>query len=306
MTNNYVISVTEITKTFGDIGALDSFSLDIEPGIFGLIGPNGAGKTTLLRILLGLAKPDRGSAEILGNDISDDSLNYIPYIGVLHEYPYFPPSMTPKQYLEDIGALYSTSVPAEDLLSMVKLLDAADRKIGHLSAGMYRRLGIAQALVGRPKLVFLDEPTSNLDVSGRDLVVKLIVKMHQKDNVSFFITSHILSELERACHNVAFIDRGSVVEKGTIPELIQKHTQTRFRVISSDSWRLEEILSDSEGIVDVFVDSSTSIILEVTTELLSGLESHLQQLVRDTKVNIYDVETTGTLEDVYRRVITHG
>ncbi|MBD3158373.1 MAG: ATP-binding cassette domain-containing protein, partial [Candidatus Lokiarchaeota archaeon] len=133
MTNDYVISVTEITKTFGDLKALDSFSLDIEPGIFGLIGPNGAGKTTLLRILLGLAKPDRGSAEILGNDVSDDSLNYLPYVGVLHEHPYFSPSMTPRQYLEDIGALYSTSVPAEDLLSMVKLLDAADRKIGHLS-----------------------------------------------------------------------------------------------------------------------------------------------------------------------------
>lgn len=303
---NHIISISEITKTFGEIKALDEFSLEMEHGIFGLIGPNGAGKTTLLRILLGLARPDKGSAMILGNETSDDPLRYLKQIGVLHENPYFPPSMTPRQYLNDIGSLYPTCVPAEDLLSMVKLLDAADRKIGHLSAGMYRRLGIAQALVGRPKLVFLDEPTSNLDVSGRDLVVKLIVKMHQKDNVSFFITSHILSELERACHNVAFINAGKIIERGTIPELIQKHTQKRFRVITSDSWTLEEILCQTEGVVDVFVDSSTSIIMEVTSELILGLESKLEELVSGTDVKIYGVETTGSLEDVYRKVITHA
>ncbi|MBY8997822.1 MAG: ABC transporter ATP-binding protein [Candidatus Thorarchaeota archaeon] len=301
-----IISISGITKTFGEIKALDEFSLEMEPGIFGLIGPNGAGKTTLLRILLGLARQDKGTAEILENETSGDPLRYLKQIGVLHENPYFPPSMTPRQYLDDIGSLYPTSVPAEDLLSMVKLLDAADRKIGHLSAGMHRRLGIAQALVGKPKLIFLDEPTSNLDVSGRDLVVKLIVKMYQKDDVSFFITSHILSELERACHNVAFINAGKMVERGSIQELVQKHTQKRFRVITSDSWTLEEILSETEGIVDVFVDSSTSIIVEVTSDLLTGIESQLKELVKGTDVKIYGIETTGTLEDVYRKVITHA
>jgi ABC-2 type transport system ATP-binding protein len=302
---NHIISITEITKTFGDLKVLDGFSLDIKPGIFGLIGPNGAGKTTLLRILLGLARANKGSAWILGQETSGDSLRYLPHIGVLHENPFLPPSMTPRQYLSDIGSLYPTSVPPEELLLMVRLLDAADRKIGHLSAGMYRRLGIAQALVGRPKLVFLDEPTANLDVSGRDLVVKLIVKLHQKDNVSFFITSHILSELERACHNVAFINAGKIVEKGTIPELIQKYTQKRFRVITSDSWTLEEILRKKEGIVDVLIDSSTSIILEVTPSYLQGIDSYLKECVRDTDVTIYGLENTGTLEDVYRKVIAH-
>jgi ABC-type multidrug transport system ATPase subunit len=301
-----IISISGITKTFGENKALDGFSLEMEPGIFGLIGPNGAGKTTLLRILLGLARQDKGSAKILEHDTSGDPLRYLKQIGVLHENPYYPPLMTPRQYLDDIGSLYPTSVPAKDLLSMVKLLDAADRKIGHLSAGMRRRLGIAQALVGKPRLVFLDEPTSNLDVSGRDLVVKLIVKLYQKDNVSFVITSHILSELERACHYVAFINAGKIVERGSIQELVQKHTQMRFRVITSDSWTLEEILSNTEGVIDVFVDSSTSIIVEVTEDLLTGIESHFKELIRGTDVKIYEMKTTGTLEDVYRKVITHG
>lgn len=305
MNKNHIISIMKVTKTFKDIKALDGLSLEIMPGIFGLIGPNGAGKTTLLRILLGLARPDEGSAEILGNKISEDPLRYLLHIGVLHEHPYFPSSMTPREYLEDIGALYPKNVPADELLSMVGLLDAAERKIGHLSAGMYRRLGIAQALVGKPNLVFLDEPTSNLDVRGRDLVVNLIIKLHQKENISFFVTSHILSELERACHNVAFINRGKIIAEGSVPDLIKEHTQNRFRVITSDSWKLEEILRKLDGVVDVFVDSSTSIIMEIAKNHLPNLKSFLQERVKDIDVKIYDVENTRTLEDVYRKVITH-
>ncbi|MHA1929186.1 MAG: ABC transporter ATP-binding protein [Candidatus Thorarchaeota archaeon] len=299
------ISIQKMTKTFRDVIALNELTLDVEQGIFGLIGPNGAGKTTLLRILLGLIKPDSGSAQIFENDIINRPLGYLHEIGVLHENPYFPPLMTPRQYLKQVGLLYSERVPVRDLLSMVGLIKTADRQIRHLSAGMYRRLGLAQALVGRPKLVFLDEPTSNLDVSGRDLVIKLIVRIYKEENVSFFITSHILSELERACHKVAFINAGRIIEEGNIEELVRKHTRYRYRIISSDSWKLEQILREEKGIVDILVDSSTSVIIEVTPGYLNDIEARLEGLADNIGIKIYVVETTGSLEDVFRKVISH-
>ncbi len=301
--NGYVISISDVSKSFGSVKALDGLSLDMEPSILGLIGPNGAGKTTLIRILLGLIKSDTGSAHIFDSDISNKSRDFVDRIGVLHEDPYFPPSMTPRQYLTDVGFLYPQRVPADELLAMVGLSDAADRKIKNLSAGMKRRLGLAQALVGKPNLVLLDEPTSNLDITGRDQVLRLIVEIHQEEKVSFLITSHILSELERACHHIAVIVNGKIVEKGSTDELVKKHTQCRFRVMSSDSLKLELILKEEQGIVDVFVDGSKSVIIEVSPDYIENMESHLEELVNDSDIKIYGVENTGTLEDMFRRLI---
>ncbi|MGY5874792.1 MAG: ABC transporter ATP-binding protein [Candidatus Thorarchaeota archaeon] len=301
-----VVSISNMTKSFGKLKVLDDLSLDIEPCIFGLIGPNGAGKTTILRILLGLIKSDEGSAKILNNDVSDGPLGYLNQIGVLHENPYYPPSMTPMQYLDDVGSLYPTSVPAEELLEMVGLSDAVDRKIKYLSAGMQRRLGIALALVGEPRLVILDEPTSNLDVAGRDYIVRLIVKMHQENGVSFFLTSHILTELERACHKVAFINKGKIIEKGDVHKLVEKYTQNRFRILSSDPRKLLQILNDAKEVVDVFVDGSSSLIVEVAPEYASEMKTRFSELVSDEDIQIYAIENTGTLEDVYRKVVGNG
>jgi len=301
--NGYVISISDVSKSFGSVKALDGLSLDMEPSILGLIGPNGAGKTTLIRILLGLIKSDTGSAHIFDSDISNKSKDFLDRIGVLHEDPYFPPLMTPRQYLTDVGFLYPQRVPADELLAMVGLSDAADRKIKNLSAGMKRRLGLAQALVGKPNLVLLDEPTSNLDITGRDQVLRLIVEIHQEEKVSFLITSHILSELERACHHIAVIVNGKIVEKGSTDELVKKHTQCRFRVMSSNPLKLELILKEEQGIVDVFVDGSKSVIIEVSPDCIENMESYLEDLVNDSDIKIYGVENTGTLEDMFRRLI---
>jgi ABC-type multidrug transport system ATPase subunit len=298
-----IVSVRNLTKSFGHVKALDNLSLDIEPSIFGLIGSNGAGKTTLLRILLGLIRPDSGSASVFNSDTSNNSLNYLKHIGVLHENPYYPSLMTPRQYLTDVGFLYPQRVSAENLLEMVQLSEAADREIRHLSAGMKRRLGLAQALVGRPKLVLLDEPTSNLDLTGRDLILRLIVELHQEKKVSFIITSHILSELERACQQIAVIVKGKIVEKDDIDDLVEKHTRYRFRVISSDSLKLEKLLKEASGITNVFADGSKSVIIEVIPDYVTNLEHRLKQLISGTDIQFYAVENTGTLEDVLRRLI---
>jgi ABC-2 type transport system ATP-binding protein len=303
--NSLVISVNDVGKTFGHVKALDGLSLDMEPGILGLIGPNGAGKTTLLRVLLGLIKVDSGSAKIFGSNTSSGSKDFLRRLGVLHENPYFPPLMTPYQYLTDVGFLYPQRIRTDEMLEKVGLSEAADRKIRNLSAGMKRRLGLAQALIGKPELVLLDEPTSNLDIVGRDQVLRLIAEIHQEEKVSFLITSHILSEMEKACHQIAVIVKGKIVEKGSVDDLVESHTQCRFRVLSSDSFKLEKILKAEDCITDVAVDGSKSVIIEVVPDCVENLESRLESLASDAGIKLYGYENTGTLEDMFRRLIGH-
>ena len=208
MSKTDIVSVTGLSKTFGKVEALKEFTLDIEAGIFGPIGPNGAGKTTLIRVLLGLIHADAGQANVLGMNVRTHSLDIRRRIGVLHERPSFTPTISTLDYLQCVKQIYRSQSDPKELLATVGLEDAHDRKIMNLSAGMHQRLGIAQALIGSPELVFLDEPTSNLDVVGRDEIIKLIVDLNLDLGVSFFIASHILSELERACQTVAFIREG--------------------------------------------------------------------------------------------------
>jgi ABC-2 type transport system ATP-binding protein len=303
-----IISVSNVTKSFssGRVRALDNLSLDVQPGIFGLIGPNGAGKTTLLRILLGLARPDSGHATVLQYSTKHQLVDIRKRIGVLHEHPYYYPSMTAIRYLERVGNMYSDCKTPTELLTLVGLSEAAERKIGEFSAGMHQRLGLAQALVGRPQLVFLDEPTSNLDVDGRDIVISLLVDLYEDEGVSFFLSSHILSELERACHNVAFISSGKLIDTGPVSELVKKHTENRFKVVTSDSKKLSGVLMDLDGIIDVLVAGASTLIIEVTSNFASGLNSKLRGIADDADVEVFEISVTGTLEDVYRKVTKNG
>ena len=301
-----IVSVSGLYKRFGKVEALNGLTLHSRPGIIGLIGPNGAGKTTLLRILLGLLRPDSGNARILGHDVIHESLEVRKKVGVLHEKAFFPPSMTPSDYLNAVNRLYRTDGSVDELLSLVGLSHASDRKIKHLSAGMHQRLGLAQALCGEPELVFLDEPTSYLDVGGRDDVVSLIVRVHQESGVSFFISSHILSELERACHTVAFVRSGQVVDFGPVDELVRKHTKNRFQVTISDPKKLSKILEQTSGISDVLIVGSASIIVEVSPDQEGDIELLINRVAEKNGIEVYRIDPTGTLEDVYRKVNRSG
>ncbi len=297
-----IISVSGLYKKFGKVVALNGLTLHAESGIIGIIGPNGAGKTTLFRILLGLLRPDTGEASILGLDVFNESLEIREKIGVLHEKPFFPPSMTPSNYLKDVNRLYGTDSPVDELLSLVGLDHASDRKIKHLSAGMHQRLGLAQALCGEPELVFLDEPTAHLDVGGRDDVVSLLVRVYQEKGVSFIIASHILSELERACHTVAFVRAGEVIDFGSVDELVKKHTKNRFQITTSDSKRLSEVLEHTNGISDVLIAGSSIVVEEVSPDQEGEIELLIKDAAERNGLTVYRIDKTGTLEDVYRKV----
>lgn len=302
MSTSAIISTENITKKFRRVQALDGVDLSVQPSIFGLIGPNGAGKTTLLCILLGLAVPDSGEARILGLDVKTQSLEIRRRIGVLHEKPIFLPTITTLEYLQGVKRIYRSARDAKDLLALVGLDDAHDRKIGELSAGMNQRLGIAQALIGDPELVFLDEPTSNLDVTGRDDIIRLIVDLNTDLGISFFIASHILSELEKACNSVAFIRAGKIVESGNVRDIIQQWTQRTFRVVCTEPKRLQKSIQ-SQDITSSTISGVNTLTITLGQGNIDAVKHDIDAISEELGITIYAIEKSSTLEEAYREVV---
>jgi ABC-2 type transport system ATP-binding protein len=292
-----------ISKSYGNITALNGLDLEINRGVFGLIGPNGAGKTTLIHILLGLTKPDAGAGEVLGIDILSGSEDIRKRTGVLHEKPSYPKTMTAEGYLDKIAKIYDSSESPRSILQKVGLSDAMSRRIGKLSAGMLQRLGIAQALIGRPELVFLDEPTSNLDVIGRDELIQLIIGLRRELGTSFVISSHVLSELERACHNVAFIKQGRIIEAGSVPDVIRKFSSSTFRIVASDCDRLVLQIAGIDGLVRSSISGANTIIFSIENRSITEIQSDIERVASEVKIKIYAVEPVQTLEEAFKVIM---
>ncbi|HYE24339.1 MAG TPA: ABC transporter ATP-binding protein [Clostridia bacterium] len=205
--------------------ALKPLTLTVEQGeVFGYLGPNGAGKTTTLRLLMGLVFPSAGSARILGRPLDDPWMKS--QIGFLPEQPYFYDYLTPKELLGYYAAL--SGVPARDrgrridsVLSRVGLADAVNVQLRKFSKGMLQRVGIAQAIVHDPRLLFLDEPMSGLDPIGRREVRDLIQELNAEGKTIFFST-HILSDAETLCHRVAVLNKGELRGVGVVADLARQ------------------------------------------------------------------------------------
>lgn len=298
-----VVSTREISKRYGTITALNGLNIEIGRGVFGLIGPNGAGKTTLIHILLGLTKQDAGEGEVLGIDIVAGSDDIRKRTGVLHEKPSYPKTMTVEGYLDKVAKIYNSSESPQSILQKVGLSDAMSRQIGKLSAGMLQRLGIAQSLIGQPELVFLDEPTSNLDVVGRDELIQLIIGLHRELDTSFIISSHILSELERACHNVAFIRQGQIIEVGSVPEVIRKFSTSTFRIIASDCEGLLTQIAGIHGLVRPSVSGANTITFTIENKSIAEIQADIERAASAAKIKVYAVEPVQTLEEAFKVIM---
>jgi ABC-2 type transport system ATP-binding protein len=224
---NWVIEAEGLRKVFGRKVAVADLSLRVAAGeVFGFLGPNGAGKTTAMKMLLGLVHPTAGRGFVLGHPVGSREARR--WVGFLPEHFRFHDWMTGRELLNFHGQLHGLPATArakriETLLAQVDLADAADRPVGTYSKGMQQRLGLAQALIHQPKLVFLDEPTSGLDPIGRILVRDLILRL-RNEGVTVFFNSHILGDVEAVCDRVVFLKRGRVVHEtalreGLTPEL---------------------------------------------------------------------------------------
>ncbi|MGD2072356.1 MAG: ABC transporter ATP-binding protein [Candidatus Thorarchaeota archaeon] len=299
MKGDKIVSVHNLTKRFGNIVALDELTLNMDSGVFGLIGPNGAGKTTLLRILLGLIKADEGTSKVLDQDTVTYSFEIRQRIGVLHELPVYPSSLTVGHFLERVSNLYETREDIDEMLKLVGLLDAKHRRIRALSAGMRQRLGIAQALIGKPELVFLDEPTSNLDVMARAELLKTIRNVYKIEGVSFCIISHVLSELERVCDNVAFINKGKTVIAGPIQDIINKYSSNHYNIVVSDPYTIFEDLQTITDVIHVEVTGAKTLTIIVRTDDLKQLRTDIERCAGLKGVNVYEMEKSTSLEQAF-------
>jgi ABC-2 type transport system ATP-binding protein len=223
------ISVSDLSKTYGAglfggaaVQALDAVSLTVPKGeIFGLLGPNGAGKTTLIKILLGLVHATDGQAHLLGQPVQRPATRR--RVGYLPETHRFPGFLTAGQTLQIYARLADVPDPPRrsrisDLLAHVGLGEHRDAKVKTFSKGMLQRLGIAQALLSDPDLLFLDEPTSGVDPVGRRAIRDLVLELRDS-GATIFLNSHLLSEVEKVCSQIAILRDGAVVREGTIQEL---------------------------------------------------------------------------------------
>jgi ABC-2 type transport system ATP-binding protein len=229
------IDARGLTKRFGSIVALDGLDLIVPSGsIFGLLGPNGAGKTTTIRVLTGLARATAGVASVAGIEVALDSPELRRRLGYLDQDPRFYSWMKGRELLELVGRLHGLSgselrARVAELLARTGLSTAAERRIGGYSGGMRQRLGIAQALLHRPQLLFLDEPVSSLDPEGRRDLLELVAGLRGVATVVF--STHVLSDVERVCDRVAILDRGRLVIEGPLADLLVAHAQLMFRLV---------------------------------------------------------------------------
>jgi ABC-2 type transport system ATP-binding protein len=229
------IEVAELTKRFGDVTAVDHISFQVGRGeLFGFLGPNGAGKTTTINMLIGLARPDSGSIRIGGLDCRRNPKAAQHLIGVVPDESNLYPELTGFDNLCFCAALYGMAKPertarATQLLQDFDLSKAAHRKFGGYSKGMKRKLAIAAGIVHTPQVLFLDEPTTGIDVASARNIRQLLADLH-RSGTTIFLTTHYIEEAERLCDRIAFIVNGRIVKTDDVASLL-KPVQDRYATI---------------------------------------------------------------------------
>ncbi|MDR3609270.1 MAG: ABC transporter ATP-binding protein [Ignavibacteriaceae bacterium] len=221
------------SSTFGKkkVFALTDLSLSVPAGtIFGLLGPNGAGKTTLIKLLLGITFPDSGSARILNEDISNVKIkSKIGYLPENHKYPSYLTGGETLKFFGQMSGLFGSPLDKkiDELLDLMNLSKWKKSKVRTYSKGMMQRLGIAQAMINDPELIFLDEPTDGVDPIGRKEIRDVLVEL-KNQHKTIFLNSHILSEVELITDNVGILNKGKLLKQGTVKELTEKKEEYRL------------------------------------------------------------------------------
>lgn len=228
-----VIETRNLTKSFKGYKAVDGLNLNVAEGsIYGFLGPNGAGKTTTIKMLTGLSRPTEGKIKIFGKEVVFGSFENRMDIGYLPDVPNFYDWMNATEFLTFAGELFAIDKKTlgkriENLLELVGL-SGVKKKTGGFSRGMKQRLGIAQALINQPKVVFLDEPVSALDPIGRKEVMDILAGLSGK--VTVFLSSHILNDIERACDRVVILDKGRMVLEDSIGGMRSKYSRRTITI----------------------------------------------------------------------------
>jgi len=299
-----LVVAENLVKSYGKVKAVDGLSLTLDEGsVMGLIGPNGAGKTTTIKMILGLLKPDSGRVEVFGEDPWDNP-KIRTLIGVVHEKAYFPSHQRTVDYLKRTCRVFGVSESrALEVLKLVDLLEARDRAIKALSAGMLQKFAIAHALINYPRLVIADEMTANLDPQARSSLLDLVLRLNKDEKVTFLLSSHILPELSRVCDSVAIINKGKVLAFGKLVGLYEKYGAGRVRISTDKPADLAGELGKLSYVEQVKFDARG-----VSAKIAKGKEEEfygdVSRLAQKVKAKILGVESgSASLEELYRLVV---
>jgi len=250
MNTEPAVAVHRLTKVFPVplhrqwVGAVRDLDLRVEPGeVYGLLGPNGSGKSTTLKIILGLVSPTRGRTEIFGRD--SNRVDSRETVGFLPENPYFYKYLTGAETLRFFGKLCGLrgkqlQKRSDELLELVGLTNARNRRLGTYSKGMLQRIGLAQALINEPKLVVLDEPTAGVDPAGSREIRDLIVDLKRR-GITVLLSSHLLAQVQEICDRVGILANGKLVREGRLEELIAIENQTELVLENASDTLVSEI-----------------------------------------------------------------
>jgi len=248
-----VVRARQLTKFFGDVVALDGVDLDVAAGqIHGIVGPNGAGKTTLLGILLGLAFADGGSLEVLGAPVGRGHAVPDGVTGFV-DGPALYPALTARGNLAALAGLRGPGAPTagiDDVLEQLGLTDVADDKVRGFSLGMRQRLGLAAALLAKPRLLVLDEPANGLDPAGKRHVHRTLTRL-AADGATVILSSHRMDDLEELCSEVTIISTGRVVFSGPLDKLAGENRELEYRLRTSDNHAARQVAAETDGITVV-------------------------------------------------------
>jgi ABC-2 type transport system ATP-binding protein len=302
----HAIEVAELEKRYGRTRAVDGITLAIAPGeVFGLLGPNGAGKTTTVEILEGYRRADAGAVSVLGHDPWTDGAALRPRIGVMLQQGGLYPGLKPLEALELFASYYDDSDEPERLLDLVGLDDARDTLVRRMSGGQQQRLSLALALVGKPELVFLDEPTAGMDPHARATTWSMIRDLRAA-GATVLLTTHAMDEAEHLCDRVAIVDHGHVVACGTPADLTTRVAaeETTFSAIPGlDVDALAARLDVPAHAVRELRPGDYVIDAPSTPDLIARLTSWL----RDQGVLLSELRAgRRSLEDVFLRLTGNG
>lgn len=308
-----MIQVKNLTKKYGNHLAVDDISFQVKKGhIYGLLGPNGAGKSTTMNIITGYIAPTSGSVTIDGHIMGQDTLEAKKCIGYLPEIPPLYPDMFVKEYLDFVAKLKKTEKEGrvkeiEDVMERTGLTDVANRLIKNLSKGYKQRVGIAQALLGNPQIVILDEPTVGLDPE-QIIEIRTLIKSLKKDH-TVILSSHILSEISAVCDDVLMIAKGKVVAMDTTENILKmnKSGQNLAITVKGNASKASEVLKDLKCIESYELVSekdgqaSFNIIAKDSEE---DIREEISFALSDARILIIEMNASkASLEDVYLDIL---
>jgi ABC-2 type transport system ATP-binding protein len=296
-------ALTDLTKRFGSVTALDGLTVTVPRGSVGLVGANGAGKTTMFRLLLGLIAPTKGRVEVRGQDVQADPITARSRLGFMPEHDCLPPDQTAADLVSTLGEL--SGLPARaarqrasDVLDLVGLDEARFRPIEGFSTGMRQRTKLAQALVADPELVLLDEPTAGLDPIGRQEMLDLVKRLGEF-GISVVLATHLLDDVQSVCDHVVMIDGGKLVLSGPTEQLLERAGTVRVDVGGLNDGLVDAL--GAHGLSATVLDDAT---LEVAGEgrNTDQLLDEVRDVVADLELPLHALSTRhASLDEVFLR-----